>query len=250
MYIKPIKTHKIISSDQTITSLLDQYLPVPFPERAVIAVTSKIVSICEGRVVKVTGDESQKDTLIEQEAQWYLSRFENPYNVSLTITNDLLTPSAGIDESNGNGSYILWPKNPQESANKIREHIVKNKGVREVGVILTDSKTTPLRWGVTGIAIAHSGFQAINDYIGKDDLFGRKFAYEKVNVMDSLAASAVFAMGEGSEQLPLALLIDVPNVIFQERNPTEEELKTIRISKEEDIYSPFLISVPWKKGGK
>lgn len=264
-----IKTRKIFPNDCTLEALLDEYLP-KLSERSVVAVTSKIVSICESRVIlmngtkgtdepkEVNGEKDQsfdfaqgkKDDLIEEEAQWYLPRSENPYNVSLTITNNTLTPSAGIDESNGNGYFVLWPKDPQRSANEIWEKVRKIRGVREVGVVITDSKTTPLRWGVTGMALAHSGFLAINDYIGREDLFGRKFAYEKVNVMDSLAASAAFVMGEGAEQTPLALITDLPNVVFQDRNPTEEELGKIRITKEEDIYAPFLNAVSWKKGKK
>lgn len=258
-----IKTRKVIPNDCTIEALLDEYLP-KFSERSVIAVASKVVSICEGRIVKMaerlaqSGEKEQpfdfaqgkKDGLIEEEAQWYLPRSENPYNVSLTITNNTLTPSAGIDESNGNGYFVLWPKDPQRSANRIREHIAKRLALSAVGVVITDSKTTPLRWGVTGMALSHSGFLAINDYVGREDLFGRKFAYEKVNVMDSLAASAAFVMGEGAEQTPLAVITDLPNVEFQDRNPTEEELEKIRITKEEDIYAPFLNAVSWRKGRK
>lgn len=245
MNIKAIKTHKIVPKGGAhLFSVLDKYLS-RLSERSILAVTSKIVSICEGRVIKI--EEADKDELIRKEAQCYLPRSSSKYNVLLTITNSVLAASAGIDESNGNGYYILWPKDPQKSVNAIRSYLVKKFGLTRVGVLLTDSKTTPLRWGVTGFALAHSGFEAINNYMGKPDLFGRLFEYEKVNVADSLAAAAVAVIGEGDEQTPLAIIEDVPFVTFQDRNPTPEELQTARIDIEDDLYAPVLTSVQWSK---
>lgn len=161
-----------------------------------------------------------------------------------------MIPSAGIDESNGNGYYILWPKNPQNTANLIREYLVKKFKLNNLGVIIVDSKTTPLRWGVTGVAVSHSGFSALNNYIGTDDIFGKKFRVEKVNVADGLAASAVLVMGEGNEQTPIAIIEETPFVNFKNKNPSVEELKELAITIEDDLYGQILKSVKWKKGGE
>jgi F420-0:gamma-glutamyl ligase len=107
-----------------------------------------------------------------------------------------------------------------------------------------------MRWGVTGMSLAHSGFGALKNYIGEKDLFGREFKFEKLNIADSLAASAVLVMGEGSEQTPLAIIEDLPQVEFLERNPTNEELKELKINIEDDLYAPLLKSVMWRKGNK
>ncbi|MBI2593967.1 hypothetical protein HYW44_04990 [Candidatus Daviesbacteria bacterium] len=88
------------------------------------------------------------------------------------------------------------------------------------------------------------------DYIGKPDLFGRFFEFEKLNIADSLACSAVMEMGEGNEQTPLATIQDLKNIEFQARNPTGEELESIKISMEDDLYSPILKNIPWQKGDK
>ncbi|MGH7246025.1 MAG: coenzyme F420-0:L-glutamate ligase [Candidatus Levyibacteriota bacterium] len=247
MNIVAIKTHTITPKDTDIFAVLDAYIK-ELPEKSVIAVTSKIVSITEGRVVKI-GDKD-KDELIAEESQYFLPRNKSKYQVSFTIAHNMLVPTAGIDESNGNGYFVLWPKNPQASVNAIREHLVQRFGVKEVGVIITDSKTTPLRWGVTGMAIAHSGFHPLKNYIGEKDLFGRPFVFEQLNIADSLATSAVFSMGEGAEQTPLALITDVPHIAFQENNPTPEELASMAIDAKEDLYEPLLTSVQWKKGKK
>ena len=219
---------------------------MPVKERSIIAITSKIVSICEGRISRI-GTVDKKE-LIEKEAEYFLPPEENKYNITLTIKGKLLIPTAGIDESNGNGYYVLWPENPQKTANGVRKYLCDRFSIREVGVIITDSRTTPLRWGTTGIAIAYSGFLALNDYIGKPDIFGRKLKIQKANVLDALAASAVLIMGEGGEQTPLAVIGDVPFVKFKNRNPSGKELKELHTGIEGDLYSPLLKSVKWIKG--
>lgn len=244
MKVTAIKTHKITQEDKDIFAVLDKYLPV-ISEGSVVVVTSKILSIIEGRIVKIGS--APKDQLVAQEAELYLPASDSKYHFSLTIKNSLLIPSAGIDESNGNGYYVLWPKDPQESANKIREYLGRKFNIRDIGVIITDSKTTPLRWGVTGTAIAYSGFSPLNDQVGMPDIFGRLMQATKVNVMDGLAASAVVVMGEASEQTPLAVIEDIPFVQFVDCNPTQEELAELKITLEDDLYAPLLQSVEWKK---
>lgn len=247
MKVTPIKTHKITTKDTDIFFVLDKYLAKLF-NKSVVAVTSKIVSICEGRIVKM--GMVDKDKLIKQEAQYYLPRRTSKYNVSLTIAHNILAASAGVDESNGNGYYVLWPADPQRSANDIRGYLKRRFSLKEVGVIITDSKTTPLRWGVTGIALAYSGIAPLKNYIGTKDIFGKKMEYTKTSIIDSLAGAATVVMGEGKEQTPLAVIEDIPFVKFQSRNPTKKELDSLFISIEEDLYSSFIKSVRWEKGNK
>jgi dihydrofolate synthase / folylpolyglutamate synthase len=245
MRIHAIETHKITIADQNLCAILDTYIPA-FDEQTVLALTSKIVSICEGRVVKLGTVE--KRTLIEQEADYFLPAAFNKYHTTLTLTRGVLIPAAGIDESNGDGSYVLWPRDPQQTANAVRGYLQRRFNRTHVGVIITDSKTTPLRMGVTGVALAYSGFQALNDYVGTKDLFGRTLRITKVNVVDALATAAVLVMGEGSEQTPLAVVGEVPFVTFQERDPSPAELEQLRIAVEDDLYGPLLTSVQWHKG--
>ena len=247
MKIFSIKTHKIRPYKQGLFEILDKYL-TSLKERSIVVITSKIVSICEGRVVKSDG--ADKKELIEKEAEYFLPAEKSKYNVTLTIKGNLLIPTAGIDESNGNGYYILWPKDPQKTANEVRQYLRKRFSVKKVGVIITDSKTTPLRWGTTGVAVAHSGFAALNNYIGKSDIFGRKFEMQKANIADALAASAVLVMGEGNEQTPLAVIEDVTFVKFQEKNPSRKALQDLHIDMDDDLYGPLLKSVKWKRGLK
>ncbi len=246
MKVTAVKTHKIIPNiDKNLFAILDKYLP-KLEEGSVVVITSKIVSICEGRVVKI--EDADKDKLIYQEAQLIIPPEKNSYNVSLTVNNNKLVAGAGIDESNGNGYYILWPKNPQQSVDQVREYLTNKYKLKKLGVVITDSKTTPLRWGVTGLALVHSGFRALNDYVNTPDLFGRKFKFEKSNIADALAAAAVLVMGEGAEQTPICVVEDMPFVRFQDKNPTHEELEELKISLEDDLYAELLKNAPWEKG--
>lgn len=247
MKVIPIKTPKITADTGNLLSVLGKYLPT-LKERSVLAITSKIVSICEGSTVRA--GKIAKEELVRQEAQYYIPPEESKYNITLTIKNNFLIPTAGIDESNGNGYYILWPKNSQRSANRIRKYLSQRFKLKKVGVIITDSKTTPLRWGTTGVGIAASGFAPLKNYIGKPDLFRKKLRVTKANILDGLASAAVAVMGEGDEQTPLAVISDVPFITFQQRNPTQKELRDLKIDISEDLYAPLLTRAPWHKGHK
>jgi putative folate metabolism gamma-glutamate ligase len=248
MKVTPIKTEKILPGSISLFELLDKYV-VELREKSVVALASKVVGICEGRVVKKTSEE-QKEELAKQEADYYLPREFNQYGFMLTINRNMMVASGGVDESNGSGYYVLWPKDPQKSANEIREHLVKKFNLSEIGVIITDSKLTPLRRGVTGYAVAHSGFNALKNYIGTPDIFGRLLQAEQTNVADSLTTAAVFEMGEGNEQQPLVIVEDLISVEFQKRNPTKVELKNLKIALGDDVFSSLLTTVKWQKGKK
>lgn len=245
MQIASIKTHKITESDKNILDIIDKYVP-SLSENSILVVTSKIISICEGRIIPI--DRINKDELVKSEAEKYLPKETNTFNVTVTIKNNILAVNAGIDESNTNGNYVLWPKNAQKSANEIRQHLKNKFKLKNIGVLITDSKTTPLRYGITGIGLCCSGFLAINPHVGEPDIFGRTLKMTNVNVMDGLASAAAVLMGESSEQTPLAIITDAPFVKFQDHNPTDDELKLLEIDPEMDVYGEILKSVPWKKG--
>jgi len=247
MNVTPYKTHKI-QPNENLYEILDKYLP-QLQENSIVAIASKIVGICEGRVIKHISDE-QKNELAKKEADFYLPKEYNQYGFLLTIKHNLIVASAGIDESNSNGYLSLWPKDPQKSVNAIRKYLIKKYHLNHIGIILIDSKLSPLRWGVTGYTLAYSGFQTLNSYIGRPDIFGKIMKAEQTNVADSLSAAAAVVMGEGNEQQPLAVITDMSFIHFQKRNPTKEELEALKITIGDDIYSSLLTSVKWKKGGE
>ncbi|HWZ65366.1 MAG TPA: coenzyme F420-0:L-glutamate ligase [Patescibacteria group bacterium] len=245
MIVTTIKTEIITAGSISLLSLLDNTLKT-FEEGSILAITSKIVSLCEGNVIPF--NEINKEELVVRESDLYLPVSLSKYGHHFTITNNTLIPMAGVDESNGGNNYVLWPKDAQKTANQVRSYLKQRFRLNKVGVIITDSTSHPLRRGANGIMLAHSGFAALNDYVGKPDLFGKPFRVSQADVAGGLAAAAVLQMGEGSEQTPLAIISDIPFVTFQDRDPSPEELADINISLEDDLFAPFLTSVQWTQG--
>ncbi len=245
MHIQPLHTRRVTAADRDLLAILDAAVPA-FQEGDILAIASKIVALCQGRTVAMT--DADKADLVEAESTWFLPQAISRYAVYLTIKAHALMPYAGIDESNSDGRYVLWPHAPQAAANAICAYLRQRFGLRHAGVVITDSRPLPLRWGVTGFTVAHSGFRALYDYRGKLDLFGRPLQMTQTNVADALAAAAVLMMGEGDEQTPLARITGAPFVEFQDHDPTAEELAALVTSLEDDLYAPLLAGVDWQKG--
>ena len=176
MLITSIKTSLVKVKKYTLIELIDRAVP-RMPEKSILVITSKIVSLCEGSAVLLAS--AEKDALVRKESDFYIPSEKSKWGITLTLTRNILIPSAGIDESNADGHYLLWPQDPQRTANELRAYLARRWKRRALGVLITDSKTAPLRRGTTGIALAHSGFDALTDYVGSKDLFGRPF--RKVN---------------------------------------------------------------------
>lgn len=248
MKVKAIKVRKFLPPKDDLQDLLNA---IKFlKENSVVTVTSKVVSIGEGRCVLIE-KYPNKDKLVVMETDKYLPRNVVPHGLVMhTIKNDIFVASAGIDESNGNGFYILWPKNPQESAKDIWKYLRKKFKINNLGVIITDSRLIPLKRGVVGIAIGFFGFNPIRDYRGRKDIFGREFKMETSNIPDSLATAAVLEMGEGAEQTPLAIITDIPYIEFIKTLPKQKKGEYLfKIPEKEDIFYPLFSAVKWKKGG-
>lgn len=249
MELMTIKTPPLYPGDDLL-SILKTCLP-PLNEGDVLVITSKIISMWENNGVILSKDKVQdKNALIAHESQCYLPPTQDvKHPFCLTMTHNILIPSAGIDESNGDGAYILYPKNPFEAAARLWSFLRSTWHLNTVGVIISDSHTTPLRRGVVGIALSWCGFEAIMSYKGQPDCFGRPLAFTSRNNVDGLASSAVFMMGEGNEQTPLCVIKNAPRLVFQEHPPTLQEINNFCIPMEEDLYAPLLQGVAWKKGG-
>jgi coenzyme F420-0:L-glutamate ligase len=227
MIVKAIKT-KIFKEGDDLFSFIIKHLK-KIPEASVLVVTSKIVSLSEGRVVDYQG-EAAKVELIKAESDLAIP---TKY-VWLTVKDKMVMASAGIDESNADGKLILLPKDSFASAAILRAKLKKQFNLKQLGVIITDSRTIPLRAGTTGVALGYAGLQGLKQYRGQKDIFGRKFEFARVSVVDGLAAAAVLEMGEGNECRPLALIKEA-SIKFQERINRRE----LDIDLAEDMYAPF-----------
>lgn len=242
MIVSPIHT-RIFNPGESLFRFITEHIS-SLQEFSVLAVTSKIVSLAEAQIV----DNQNKQQCIINESDWYIDASQHSYGVTLTIRDGILIANAGIDESNGNGHMILWPKNPFLTAQTIWSQLKQHYKIQKLGIILTDSRITPLRWGTIGVSIAYCGFEPLKNYIQTPDIFQRPLTVTKASHQDGLASSAVMVMGEGNEQTPLALLTDIPFIAFSSQPPTKEERNQLIIERENDLFSSLLSSSLWKRG--
>lgn len=147
----------------------------------------------------------------------------------LARRGNLFLPNAGVDESNAPNGYVtLLPKNPDESARRIRTEI-RNICGKDVAVLVIDSRTHAMRLGVSGVAIGVAGLRAITDERGKKDLFGHELQVTRRAIGDDLASTAELLMGESGECIPAVL---IRGYVYQ--HVESEEIASI--APEEDLF--------------
>jgi coenzyme F420-0:L-glutamate ligase len=150
----------------------------------------------------------------------------------LTIKDGNLAPNAGIDKSNiSAGKVVLYPPNPFQLAKNLRLKFRVNLGLN-IAVIFSDSRLMPTRIGTTGVAIAASGLEPVEDQRGKKDLFGKVLKVTIKAIADDFATIGVMTMGEGDESIPAVI---IRGVQFRRR---EEDLdwRNMAVEPSQDIY--------------
>lgn len=231
-----VQTHTLMPPKDDLYAAMDAAMP-KLREEDIVLITSKVVSIHQGRCIPVA-DVPDKDQLIIKEAEEFIpvAKTLNPWGVILTIKQHTLIPTSGIDESNADGHYILWPRNINKTAREILKYLQKKHGIKKLGVIITDSHTVPMRWGTIGISIGFWGFNPLKDYRSTRDIFGRKLKFTQANIPDALSALAAMLMGEGNERVPIVIARNVPGVQFSARNFYRDFVIDQRL----DLYAPLL----------
>jgi coenzyme F420-0:L-glutamate ligase / coenzyme F420-1:gamma-L-glutamate ligase len=187
----------------------------------ILAVTSKVISKAEGRMVNLNDVHPSKKAL-----ELGIETKRDPRLMELLITESkeivraseqaiivehrlgFICANAGIDHSNVQGTYgnkedwyLLLPKSPDASAKIIREYF-KDKTGKDIGVVIIDSHGRPWRKGTVGVIIGTSRVPALIDLRGKSDLFGYHLKITEVAAGDELAAAASLMMGQADEKIP------------------------------------------------
>jgi coenzyme F420-0:L-glutamate ligase/coenzyme F420-1:gamma-L-glutamate ligase len=102
---------------------------------------------------------------------------------------------------------------PDKSAQTIRKEIYE-KTKKKVAVLITDTFGRPFRMGQTNIAIGIAGINALKNYKGKPDMFGKIMKVTEIAIVDEIAGAAELVMGK-TEGIPLAI---VRNVSYSKSN--------------------------------
>ena len=227
MQLIPVKTRILQPPKDDLFEVLDEYL-TDVQEGDVVLISSKIVAISEGRTMK--HGEVDKQVLVEQEADLLIPR--SYWGSPLTVIRSAFIGTSGIDESNSGEYLVLLPEDAFKSAKEIHTYLKNRFAITNVGVVITDSHSQPLRRGALGVSVGFWGFEPVIDHIGKEDLFGRKIKIEKSNLADGLASAATMVMGEVDECQPVVIARNVPDLTFSEQNHKDN----LFLSFEEDTF--------------
>lgn len=209
-------------------------------ERDVVVLAQKIVSKAEGRYVdletvtpsayarEVAAQCDKDPRLIEV----ILSESSAVVRVrpGLIITRHRLgfvSANAGVDRSNvapdGIDRVLMLPENPDRSAQQIRS-ILRDRFGFDLGVIIADSHGRPHRMGTVGVAIGLSGLPGVEDWRGRQDLFGYTLQHTEVGTADQIAAAATLMLGQAAEAIPAAI---VRGAIFEARDGSAQEINRV-----------------------
>ncbi len=209
----PVKTRILQPPQDDLLAVVQESLP-ELKDGDVVVFSSKVVAIHEGRCVPIA--EVEKADLVASESELSIPR---PYwGTPLTVRHGAFIGTAGVDESNADEHYILLPEKPFASAELLHAHLQKQFNIKNLGVIIADSHSSPLRRGATGVAIGWWGFEPTINHVGEADLFGRVLRLEVSNLADSIAAGANIVMGETDECQPIVIVRNIPRITFTEKN--------------------------------
>jgi coenzyme F420-0:L-glutamate ligase/coenzyme F420-1:gamma-L-glutamate ligase len=141
--------------------------------------------------------------------------------------------NAGIDASNvagDNDTVLLWPVDPDASAQRLRSALKRRCGAT-IAVVISDSLGRAWRLGTTGTAIGVAGLNPLRDRRGETDLTGRVLQATVVGVADEIAAAASLVIGEAAEGLPVAV---VRGATYQASE--DATISALLRSREEDLF--------------
>ena len=257
MLVIPIRTRIILPDDNFLDVVLESALNqgIQFANGDILGVSETPLGTTEGRVVNLSDIKVSKQAielaeqyeLIPEIAQLVLNEADEILggipHVLLTIKNNTLMANAGVDKSNVPPGYAsLLPLDAKLSATRIRNEVKSRLGVN-IGVLIIDSRTQPLRMGNIGMALGVAGFKPIADDRGRKDLFGNELRITRRAVADNLASACTAVMGESNESIPAAIIRDAPVELIDE----SIDSSVMWISPEECMY--MAIFKQWRSVG-
>ena len=241
---------RIIKTGDDLVEIVTEALrkqEITVEEGDVLAVASKVVATAEGRLRKLdmvkpsnkakrlAEDYDLEPSFVEVVLQESDEVYGGVPKALLTLKNHVFTINAGVDHKNAPEGYVaLWPKNPQNSAEKIRRK-VHEKTDKKVGVLIVDSMVSPRRMGTIGVALGAAGFEPVKDYRHSKDLYGNSIHITRHALADDIACAAHLIMGESVEQTPIVLVRDSPVKLSEKVDP-----EYMIIPKEQCLFGKLL----------
>jgi coenzyme F420-0:L-glutamate ligase/coenzyme F420-1:gamma-L-glutamate ligase len=166
----------------------------------VVAITQKVVSKAEGRLVSGL----DRTEWVERESVDFVAR-----RGDLVITrtrHGLVCANAGVDASNVREGFLtLLPEDPDASAEQLQKELSSRLGLSRLGVVITDTFGRPWREGLVDVAIGCAGFPSLVDLRGRADDHGKQLEATVVALADAVAAAGGLVMTK-TARVPAALV--------------------------------------------
>lgn len=236
-----LKTPIIKPSDKLIdilTAVLHDDPEVELQSGDIIAIASKVVAVEQNRIIDlqtITPSPKAKNLaekahltpefveIVLQESDAVIGAVKGAL---LTLRKGDVEANGGVDKSNaGSHKAILLPAEPDTFASNFKVAVEQRFKVNNIGILIADSTTKPLRLGTVGLAMGSAGFPALVDVRGQEDLFGYKMSITLRNIADNLACATNLLMGESAESVPFVIVRGLQSLIgeyhWQERSLTD-----------------------------
>lgn len=166
----------------------------------IVAITSKIVSKAEGRLVR---GEDRTEAVVHETRRVVAHRGDL---VIAETAHGFVCANAGVDASNVDaGSLALLPLDPDASARSLRVKLGAELELADLGVVITDTFGRAWRTGVVNVAIGCDGVPALVDLRGRSDDRGRRLEATEVALADEIAAASGLAMAKDA-RVPVAIV--------------------------------------------
>ncbi|MCI0581580.1 MAG: coenzyme F420-0:L-glutamate ligase, partial [Chloroflexi bacterium] len=214
---------EVRSGDDLAALLAEPLAALGVLDGDVIAVTQKVVSKAEGRVV--AEGEGRAAWVVRETRRLVARRGEL---VIAQTPHGLVCANAGVDASNVEAGFLtLLPEDPDGSAERLRVSLSDRLGAR-LAVVITDTFGRPWRRGVINVAIGCAGMPALVDLRGTLDHQGRELETTVVALADEVAAASGLVMGKAL-RVPAALVRGVaregpPSAAAEIVRPPNEDL--------------------------
>lgn len=241
MEIIPIFLKEEIKPDDKLDKIIASSYP-NMQDGDILVVAQKIISKQENQIVPLStviptilstgiGSAYSKDPKLVEIILSEAKRVVRMGNgVLITETHHgFICANSGVDESNvSNGFVTILPKDPDDSAKKLSKKISEITG-KKIAVIVSDTFGRPFRLGQTNHAIGISNMEAISEYAGKKDHFGKELRVTAISVVDELCSAAELVMGKLS-RCPAAI---VRGFQYKEK---DESIKTLLREEYQDMF--------------
>ncbi len=192
-------------------------------DRDVVVVAQKVVSKAEGRYVdlarvtpsprarelaaKLDKDPRLVEVILSESTEvlrWRKGVLVVVHRLGVVVAN------AGIDRSNlepagESERVLLLPEDPDATCAALKRRL-EARFARRLAVVVSDSVGRAWRHGTVGIALGAAGLPALDDRVGRRDLYGRALEVTRVGLADAVADAASLLMGEADEARPIVVV--------------------------------------------